>query len=81
MFVSDFQQISGFLRVFNKTNCHTITEILFKVALNTIKQTLLRFLISLFGIFQLFSVAGYDCTATIEYITLKAKGMNRTRPT
>jgi hypothetical protein len=39
MFVSDFQQISGFLRVFNKTNRHTITEILLKVALNTIKQT------------------------------------------
>ena len=81
MFVNDFQQISGFLRVLNKTNCHTIAKILFKVALNTIKQTVLRFLISLFGIFQLFSVTGYDCTATIEYITLKAKGMNPTRPT
>jgi hypothetical protein len=39
MFVSDFQQINGFLRVFNKTNRHTITEILFKVALKTTKQT------------------------------------------
>jgi hypothetical protein len=28
-----------FLRVFNKTNRHTTTEILLKVALNTIKQT------------------------------------------
>ena len=44
-FLSDLRQVCGFLRVLrvsstNKTDCHDITEILFKVALNTInKQT------------------------------------------
>jgi hypothetical protein len=42
-FVSDLWQISGFLWVLqflstNKTDCHDITEILLKVALNTINQ-------------------------------------------
>ena len=48
-FVSDLRQVSGFLRVLrfspgtpvsstNKTDCHDITEILLKVALNTINQ-------------------------------------------
>jgi hypothetical protein len=37
-FVSDLRQVSGFLRVSftNKTDRHDITEILLKVALNTI---------------------------------------------
>ena len=39
-FVSDLRQVSGFLLVIwfstNKTDCHYITEILLKVALNTI---------------------------------------------
>jgi len=39
-FVSDFRQVGDFLRVpTNKTDRHNITEILLKVALNTIKQT------------------------------------------
>ena len=44
-FVGDLRQVGGFLRVLttvsstNKTNRHDITEILLKVALNTIKQT------------------------------------------
>ena len=42
-FASDFRQVSGFLRVpvssTNKTDCHDITEILLKVALNTINLT------------------------------------------
>jgi hypothetical protein len=40
-FVSDLWQVDGFLWVFstNKTDCHDITEILSKVALNTINQT------------------------------------------
>jgi hypothetical protein len=40
-FVSDFRPVGGFLRVLctNKTDCHDITEILLKMALNTIKQT------------------------------------------
>jgi hypothetical protein len=42
-FVSDLQKFSGFLRVLgflpNKTDCHNITEILLKVALNTINLT------------------------------------------
>ena len=33
-FVCDLQQVSGFST--NKTDCYDITEILFKVALNTI---------------------------------------------
>jgi hypothetical protein len=42
-FVSDLRQVSGFLRVLwvsttNKTDCHNITEILLKVALNTINH-------------------------------------------
>jgi hypothetical protein len=39
-FVRDFRQIGGFLAVSatNKTNRHDITEILLKVALNTINQ-------------------------------------------
>jgi hypothetical protein len=37
-FVSDLLQVCGFFRVLNnKTDCHDITEILLKVALNTIK--------------------------------------------
>ena len=37
-FVSDLRQVGDFLQVFstNKTDCHNITEILLKVALNTI---------------------------------------------
>ena len=40
-FVSDLPQVSGFLRVLwfppnNKTDCHDITEILLKVAINTL---------------------------------------------
>jgi hypothetical protein len=43
-FVSDLKQVGGFLRVIrfpptNKIDCHDITEILSKVALNTIKPT------------------------------------------
>ena len=44
-FVSDWRQVGGFLRVLrfvfstNKTDSHDITEILLKLALNTIKQT------------------------------------------
>jgi hypothetical protein len=38
-FVSYLWQVGGFLRVLNKTYRHDITEILFKVALNTIKKT------------------------------------------
>jgi hypothetical protein len=70
-FVSDLRQVGGFLRPpvssTNKTDRHDITEILLKVVLNTIKQTnkqtnvLLRYLIYLFDIFQLFPVAGYEC--------------------
>jgi len=42
-FVSDLRQFSGFLWVSstNKTDCHYITEILLKVALNTITLTLI----------------------------------------
>jgi hypothetical protein len=42
-FVSDLQQVGGFIRVLqytNKTDRHDITEILLKVALNTITPTL-----------------------------------------
>ena len=44
-FVSDLQQISGFstgnlVLSINKTDCHNITEILLKVALNTITLTI-----------------------------------------
>jgi hypothetical protein len=44
-FVSDFQQVSGFLQVLwfsstNKTDRHDITEILLKVTFNTITRTL-----------------------------------------
>ena len=43
-FVSDLRQVCGFLpgppvSFTNKTECHDITEILLKEALNTIKQT------------------------------------------
>jgi hypothetical protein len=43
-FVSDLRQVGGFLRVLRfpppkKHDLHDITEILLKVALNTIKQT------------------------------------------
>jgi len=44
-FVSDLRQVGGFLprgpsvSATNKTDCHDITEILLKVALNIIKQT------------------------------------------
>jgi hypothetical protein len=43
-FVSDLRQVGGFLWVLrfsstNKTDRHDITDILLKVALNTIKQT------------------------------------------
>ena len=40
MFVSDLQQVGGFLWVFyiNKTDFHGITKILLKVALNTTNQ-------------------------------------------
>jgi len=43
-FVSDLRQVGGFLRVIhvsstNKTDRNNITEIMLKVALNTIKQT------------------------------------------
>jgi hypothetical protein len=41
-FVSDLRQVGGSLGTpvssNNKTDCHDITEILLKVALNTIKQ-------------------------------------------
>jgi hypothetical protein len=40
-FVSDLRQVSGFLRVLRfppPTDCHNITEILLKVALNTINH-------------------------------------------
>jgi hypothetical protein len=45
-FVSDLKQVSGFLRVLLfpppiKTDSHDITEILLKVELNTINQTML----------------------------------------
>ena len=45
-FVSDLKQVSGFLRVLRfpppiKTDSHDITEILLKVELNTINQTML----------------------------------------
>ena len=46
-FVGDLRQVSGFLRVpgssTNKTDCDDITEIVLKVALNTINQTCLLF--------------------------------------
>jgi hypothetical protein len=36
-FVSDLRQVGGFLQVLtNKTDCHDLTEILLKVALNTV---------------------------------------------
>ena len=43
VFVSDLRQVGGFLQVHpvsstNKTDRHDITEILLKVAINTIKQ-------------------------------------------
>ena len=42
-FVSDLRQVGGFLCVLqfppNKIDCHDVTEILLKMALNTIKQT------------------------------------------
>jgi hypothetical protein len=43
-FISDLRQVDGFLRVFrfppsSKTDRHDITEILLKVAINTIKKT------------------------------------------
>jgi hypothetical protein len=45
-FVSDLQQVSGFLQVLQfpspiKTDCHDITEILLKVVLNIITLTVL----------------------------------------
>ena len=47
-FVSDLRQVSGFLRVLRfppplKLTLTNIAEILLKVALNTIKQTLINF--------------------------------------
>ena len=38
-------------------------------------------LIYLFGIFQLFSVAGYECLIPLEYIAPKDIATSRTRPT
>ena len=51
--VSDLQQVSGFLQVFrfpstNKTDHHDITEILLKVALNTMNLTIQMFVVSFF---------------------------------
>ena len=45
-FVSDLRPVGGFLHAppvssTNKTDCHDIAEILLKVALNTIKQTIM----------------------------------------
>ena len=47
-FISDLRQVGCFLRVLrfpptNKTDDHDITEIVLKVALNTIKQTETKF--------------------------------------
>jgi hypothetical protein len=49
LFVSDLQQVGGFLRVFliqptNKTDRHDKTEILLNVAFNTINQSNDRYL-------------------------------------
>jgi hypothetical protein len=52
MFVSDLQQVCGFLRVLNpvsstnKTDRHDITEILLKMALSAIKQTIYAFIVA-----------------------------------
>jgi hypothetical protein len=50
-FVSDLRQVGGFLRVLsasstNKADRHDITEILLKVALNTINQAKNTYVIS-----------------------------------
>ena len=50
-FVSDLRQVGGFLLVLrfsstNKTDRHDINERLLKVALNTIKQTVVTFVIN-----------------------------------
>jgi len=60
-FVSDLRQVGGLLRVLtvsstNKTDHHDITEILLKVALNTIKQTKLSFFFCFFFFFFFFSI-------------------------
>jgi hypothetical protein len=52
MFVSDLQQVCGFLRVLgpvsstNKTDRHDIDEILLKMALSAIKQTIYAFIVA-----------------------------------
>jgi hypothetical protein len=52
-FVGDLRQVGGFLQVFrfpstNKTDHHDITEILLKVVLNTMNQTIQMFVVSFF---------------------------------
>jgi hypothetical protein len=56
-FVSDLQQFNGFLWYYmvsstNKTDCHDITEILLKVALNTIPAPFIAILLSSTWIYQ-----------------------------
>ena len=52
MFVSDLQQVCGFLRALNpvsspnKTDRHDIDEILLKMALSAIKQTVYAFIVA-----------------------------------
>jgi hypothetical protein len=52
MFVSDLQQVCGFHRVLNqisstnKTDRHDIDEILLKMALSAIKQTIYAFIVA-----------------------------------
>ena len=52
MFVSGLQQVCGFLRVLgpvsstNKTDRHDIDEILLKMALSAIKQTIYAFIVA-----------------------------------
>ena len=50
----------------NQTDCHDITEILLKVALNTIKQTTLRFLTRWCPLLTLF----FQLFSTLEIVSL-----------
>jgi hypothetical protein len=72
-FVSDLQQVSGFLLVLqfpftNKTDRHDITEILLKVALNTISLTLLLMILeSFFGLNLIFLLYNIQTTYHILF--------------
>jgi hypothetical protein len=84
-FVSDFRQVCGFLGVLrfsftSNTDCHHITEILLKVVLNTINQTVTCRNLKLLMLTNIFTInhgrtvqrkttiISFTCIAEINYI-------------